>query len=191
MPNRTLILLASAATLLAGCKSTPTPAPAPQLTGTGAGRIYTTNEVSGDMSVIDAGNFVTLATIPLGKRPRGLHPSPDHKFLYVALSGTPIAGPVVDESTLPPPDHSADGIGVFDVQANKITRTISAGTDPENFDVSADGKTIYVSNEDESAVSSIDIAAGKGGRTPTPWRRPSPKASKSPPTASRSTSHPR
>jgi len=144
---------------LAGCKSTKNQ-PAESQAPSGP-RLYVTNEVSGDLSVLDTKNFTSLATIPLGKRPRGIHPSPDHKFLYVALSGTPIGGPDVDESTLPPPDRSADGIGVFDVQANKLVRTIPGGADPENFDVSADGKYIFVSNEDTSAVSQIDIAAGK------------------------------
>ena len=36
-------------------------------------------------------------------------------------------------------DHTADGIGVFDVAQNKIVRVLKAGSDPENFDVSKDG----------------------------------------------------
>ena len=130
-----------------------------------APRIYVTNEVSGDMTVIDSASRSVIATVPLGKRPRGIHPSPDGKTIYVALSGTPIAGPDVDESTLPPSDHSKDGIGVFDVASNKLLRIIQAGSDPENFDISKDGKYIYVSNEDVSGVSIIDIAAGKVART--------------------------
>src|SRR5215475_5797569 len=90
----------------------------------GAYRIYVTNETSGDLTVIDSANFDVVGTYPLGKRPRGIHASPDGKTIYVALSGTPPAPPGVDESTLPPPDHSADGIGVFDVAQSKITRTI-------------------------------------------------------------------
>ena len=35
------------------------------------------------------------------------------------------------------------------------------GDDPEAFDISPDGKTLFVSNEDEGAVSFIDIASGK------------------------------
>jgi YVTN family beta-propeller protein len=124
-------------------------------------RLYVTNEVSGDMTIIDTGTFRVLATVPLGKRPRGIHASPDHKTLYVALSGSPIAGPDVDESTLPPPDKSADGIGVFDVAQGKIVRTIHGGSDPENFDISKDGKQLFISNEDISAVSIVDIASGE------------------------------
>jgi YVTN family beta-propeller protein len=147
---------------VSGCKSSPKPADATpqQPTGSNAGRLYVTNEVGGDMTVIDAGDNRVLMTIPLGKRPRGIHPSPDHKTIYIALSGTPIAGPDVDESTLPPPDKSADGIGVFDVEQKKLVKVIRGGSDPENFDISPDGTKIYVSNEDISAVSIIDIASG-------------------------------
>src|ERR1700689_3871917 len=76
-------------------------------------RLYITNEVSGDFSVIDSTTFEVIATVPLGKRPRGIHPSPDGKTIYVALSGSPPAGPGVDERTLPPPGKRADAIGVF------------------------------------------------------------------------------
>src|ERR1700734_1265242 len=124
-------------------------------------RIYVTNENSGDLSVIDGSTLELLATVPLGKRPRGIHASPDHKTIYVALSGSPIGGPGVDESTLPPADHSADGIGGFDVAQNKLVKIISAGNDPENFDVSKDGKQLYISNEDDSEVSIVDVAQGK------------------------------
>lgn len=136
---------------IAGCSKPPAP---------GGYRVYVTNEVSGDLTVIDSATLSVSATVPLGKRPRGIHASPDQQTLYVALSGTPIAGPDVDESTLPPPDKSADGIGVFDVKQNKIVRVIHGGSDPENFDLSKDGAKIYISNEDDSALSIVDIASG-------------------------------
>jgi YVTN family beta-propeller protein len=161
MVQRKVISVLSALCLLAGCRSSQPPAPqAAEPAPSNAGRVYVTNEVGGDMTVIDAGTNRVLMSIPLGKRPRGIHPSPDHNTLYVALSGTPIAGPDVDESTLPPSDHSADGIGVFDVGQKKIVRTIPGGSDPENFDVSPDGSRIYISNEDTSAVSIVDTTTG-------------------------------
>ena len=73
--------------------------------------VYVTNEVSGDLSVIDPATHTAIATLPLGKRPRGIRVSPDRTQLYVALSGSPISPPGVDESKLPPPDRTADGIG--------------------------------------------------------------------------------
>lgn len=123
--------------------------------------LYVTNERSGDLTEIDSTTMQVIATIPLGKRPRGIHPSPDGHFLYIALSGSPLAGPGMDESKLPPPDHTADGIGVFDVRQNKLIRIIPCGTDPENFDVTHDGRTLIVSNEDAGKASFVDISSGK------------------------------
>ncbi|MFN0108461.1 MAG: beta-propeller fold lactonase family protein [Blastocatellia bacterium] len=124
-------------------------------------RIFVTNETSGDLSIIDGTTLEVIGTVPLGKRPRGIHASPDGKTIYVALSGSPMAPPGVDESTLPPPDKSADGIGVYDVEQNKIVRILESGSDPENFDISRDGNTIFVSNEDIGGVSFVDVPTGK------------------------------
>src|ERR1039458_5694336 len=107
MPNRKLVsLLPIIWVMVSGCsnKTATQPAPQPE-TESSAPRIYVDNEVSGDMTVIDSGAYKVIATIPLGKRPRGIHASPDHKTIYIALSGSPIGGPGVDESTLPPADH--------------------------------------------------------------------------------------
>ncbi len=128
-------------------------------------RVFVTNEATGDLSVIDGATLEVIATVPLGKRPRGIHASADGKTIYVALSGSPNAPPGTDESKLPPPDKSADGIGVYDVEQNKIVKVIPGGSDPENFDISQDGKTMYVSNEDAAGISFVDIAAGKLGQT--------------------------
>ena len=121
-------------------------------------RIYVTNERSGDLSIIDSTTHEVFSTVPLGKRPRGIHASPDGKLIYVALSGSPIAGPGVDESTLPPADKSADGIGVFDVAQGKLVKMLKSGSDPEEFAISQDGKFLYVSNEDTAGVSILDLA---------------------------------
>jgi YVTN family beta-propeller protein len=59
----------------------------------GSYQIYVSDERSNDVTVIDGGDFSVVSTIPVGKRPRGIHASPDGKFVYVAMSGTPIAAP--------------------------------------------------------------------------------------------------
>ena len=81
-------------------------------------------------------------------------------MLLVALSGSPIAGPGVDESKLPPADRAADGIGVVDLATRKLVRTLTSGQDPEAFDLSPDGKTMYVSNEETAEMSVLDITTG-------------------------------
>jgi YVTN family beta-propeller protein len=140
-------------------------------------QVYVTNERSGDVTVINGSDFKVAATIPVGKRPRGIHVSPDGKTVYVALSGTPIeAPPQIDANGNPVfakkkaqddddddanADKAADGIGVMDVAANKMRGKLNAGSDPEEFDLSKDGKHIYISNEDVKTASVINIATGK------------------------------
>ena len=125
--------------------------------------VYVTNEASGDVTVIDPGKSEAVDSIPLGKRPRGIHAHGG--FIFVALSGSPAAPPGVDESTLPPPDRSADGIGVLDVGRRKVVRKLFGGSDPEQFALSRDGKWMYVANEDAAALSVIDLAGGKVVKT--------------------------
>ena len=166
MKKRLTAIFSSCLFVLAGCSSAPTGQPAAVDTAAPPAqdpgyRVYVTNEVSGELSIIDPGKLEVVATVKLGKRPRGIHASPDGKVIYVALSGSPIAGPGVDESKLPPPDKTADGIGVFDVAENKLVRIIAGGSDPEEFDLSKDGMLLYTSNEDVGGASIVDIAAGK------------------------------
>ena len=123
--------------------------------------MYVTNEIGGDLTVIDGGTHQVVATIPLGKRPRGIKVSPDGTKLFVALSGSPMAPPGTDESKLPPPDRTADGIGIVDIAARKITTVLTSGTDPEQMSLSADGSKVFVSNEDAGAASIIDVASNK------------------------------
>src|SRR5262245_66668245 len=112
------------ALLLSSCTpdEVPKSASEPPARPAGSYHVYITNERSGDVSIIDSVTNEVVATAPLGKRPRGIHASPDKQTIYVALSGSPIQGPGVDASTLPPADKSADGIGVFDVKSGKLLK---------------------------------------------------------------------
>ncbi|MGB6306972.1 MAG: beta-propeller fold lactonase family protein [Steroidobacteraceae bacterium] len=139
-------------------------------------QVWVSNEKSGDVTVIDANSNQVLATIAVGKRPRGIHAAPDGKTVYVALSGTPIAAPPQldakgnpifqrgkddDDDDSVKADKSADAIGVVDVAGRKLSRKIYAGSDPEEFSLSKDGSRLYVSNEDVKTASVINIATGK------------------------------
>jgi YVTN family beta-propeller protein len=139
-------------------------------------QVYVTNERSGDITVINNDSSVA-ATIAVGKRPRGIHVSPDGKTVYVAVSGTPIeAPPQIDAHGNPVfaknkgkddddddanADKAADGIAVLDVASKKLTGKLNAGSDPEEFSLSKDGRQIYISNEDVKTASVINIATGK------------------------------
>src|SRR5207253_3604320 len=113
-----------------------------------------------DLTVINADTQTTIGTFKLGKRPRGIQASPDGKSLYVALSGSPPAPPGVDEKTLPPPDRTADGIGEIDADTYQVKRIIHAGNDPEQLAISADGRRLFVANEDAATASVVDVPSG-------------------------------
>lgn len=139
-------------------------APAPQAAPPalqGAYGVYVTNEMSGDLTVIDPATNAAIATIPLGKRPRGIRSSPDRRHLYIALSGSPIAPPGVDESTLPPPDRAADGIGIVDAKALTLLRILRGPSDPEQTSVSRDGARLYIANEDAGKATVVEIDSGR------------------------------
>jgi PQQ-dependent dehydrogenase (methanol/ethanol family) len=122
---------------------------------------YVSNEDSGDVSVIDLSSEQLAFSVPVGKRPRGMRLSADRRTLYVAVSGSAKAPPGTDESGLPAPDRRADGIAVIDLASARVVRTLPSGPDPESFDLSADGRFLYVSNEDAAQTSVLDLATGE------------------------------
>jgi YVTN family beta-propeller protein len=123
--------------------------------------LYVSNEMGGDVAVIDPLARAVKARIAVGKRPRGIRVSPDGKTVYVALSGSPISGPGVDPKTLPIPDRKHDGIGVIDVTEGRLVKTLPSGSDPEQFAVSLDGTRLFISNEDAATLTVLDIAHGQ------------------------------
>lgn len=125
--------------------------------------LYVSNERDGTVSVIDGASLEVRETIVIGQRPRGLHLSADGRTLYVATSGSPRFGPGADpeRAANAKADKSADGIAIVDLSSSKISRRLPVGSDPEEFSLSADGRRLIVSNEDDSAVSIWDIASGR------------------------------
>lgn len=123
--------------------------------------IYVTNEHSGTLSIIDSSTLAVTDTTPLGKRPRGIEPSPDGERLYVALSGSPPAPPGVDESTLPPADKSADGIGVYSIDQQRILSVIKGVSDPEQVDVGPEGKILVIASEDTGTAVIVNARTGQ------------------------------
>jgi YVTN family beta-propeller protein len=120
--------------------------------------VFVSNENAGTVSVIDPAAGSTIATIAVGKRPRGLRVAGNR--LYVALSGSPKGGPGVDESKLPPADRTADGIGVVDLDKLTLIATLDSGQDPESFDLV--GKDmLVVSNEETGTATFVDVNARK------------------------------
>jgi len=127
-----------------------------------ADRAYVSNEDGHTVSVLDTGTGTLIATIEVGKRPRGLKLSHDGSRLFVAVSGLPKCPPNVPDAECAKleRDLQADGIAVVDTTTRKVIKVLPAGSDPEQFALSPDGKRLYVANEDSATTSVVDIAGG-------------------------------
>jgi YVTN family beta-propeller protein len=152
--------------------STPTNRPGRLSATARGGRVYVTNERSAQLSVLDPATRKVQATIPLGKRPRGLALAPDGRFLYIALHGAPAAGTNVDAAPAPARDTTDDGIGVVDVTTLRLVHVLRGVTSPEQLVVSRDGRKLYVTSADTGTAVVLDTANGRPKATLTVGRAP-------------------
>ena len=122
--------------------------------------VFVSNERSGDVTVIDGATDSVIGTFAVGKRPRGIHATPDGRRVFVTLSGSPRMAPGLDENRAPA-DKRADGLGVIDPAAHKLMDRWHVGSDPEQFAISKDGKFAFIANEDDGSASIIDLDSGQ------------------------------
>jgi PQQ-dependent catabolism-associated beta-propeller protein len=105
------------------------------------GTAYVSSEKDNALTLIDTQTLSVKGTIASCKRGRHLQRSPSGTLLVACTDS-----------------NAADEI---DLARGRSLRHIPMGNEPEAFDLSPDGKTLYVSNEDEAEVSFIDFASGK------------------------------
>src|SRR5437588_8668066 len=131
--------------------------------GARAARAYVSNEDDGTVTVIDTQRLTALATVTVGKRPRGLVLSPDGASLYVALTGLPKCPPPIPEEQCAklPRDRRADGVAVIDTATLKPTRVLKEVSDPERVEISRDGHSLFVTDEDAARLSVLDALRGR------------------------------
>src|SRR6184192_1707033 len=122
--------------------------------------VFVSNERSDDVTVIDGNRDEAVATFPVGKRPRGIHATPNGQRLFVTLSGSPRMAPGLDENRAPA-DKRADGLGVIDPAARKLIDRWHVGSDPEQFAISRNGKFAFIANEDDASASTINLDSGQ------------------------------
>jgi YVTN family beta-propeller protein len=122
--------------------------------------VFVSNERSGDVTVIDGTTDRVVANFPVGKRPRGIHATPDGTRIFVTLSGSPRMAPGVDENRAPA-DKTADGLGVIDPAARKLIDRWHVGSDPEQFAIGRDGKFAFIANEDDASALILDLGSGQ------------------------------
>jgi YVTN family beta-propeller protein len=114
------------------------------------------------VSVLDTHDGSVIATVPVGKRPRGLKLSRDGSVLYVAVSGLPKCPPSVPDAECAKlkRDLQADGIAMIDTATLQVRGLLKSGSDPEQFDVSRDGQRLFISNEDSAQVTVLNTGNG-------------------------------
>lgn len=128
-----------------------------------AERAFVSNEDDGTVTVIDVTLLTPLATVQVGRRPRGLVLSRDGRLLYVAVSGTPKCPPPIAaaECDRLPRDRAADGIAVVDTVTLQPLRQLHGVSDPERVELSRDGRELYVTEEDAARLSVLDPHSGQ------------------------------
>jgi YVTN family beta-propeller protein len=127
-----------------------------------AARGYVSNEDDGTVTVIEVERLEAVATIEVGKRPRGMVLSRDGKVLYVAVSGMPKCPPPIpdEECAKLPRDRQADGVAVVDTAALKLVRRLGGVSDPERVELSRDGRQLFVTDEDDARLTVLDPRRG-------------------------------
>ena len=101
------------------------------------GYVFVSDEKTNNVAVIDPKqDYKIIKWIPTSHRPRDMKFRDNHTLLYVACGDDD----VIDVATLEVADH------------------IPTGPSPEMFELSRDGKALYVSNEEGSSVQEIGIA---------------------------------
>lgn len=110
-------------------------------TAAAQGTAYVSSEKDDALTLIDLATMSVKGTVPTCKRGRHMMLTPDRKLLVACTDSN--AADLIDPAT------------------NQSLRRIPLGDEPEAFDLSPDGKTIYVSNEDDGEASFIDFASGK------------------------------
>jgi YVTN family beta-propeller protein len=144
--------------------------------------VFVSAEDADSVDVIDVAARKQVASIKVGKRPRGIGFTPDSKRAYVAceLASTvyaidvekrsvvaSIPGGQFSNGVMMRPDgktvfvsNGKDGtVSVVDVLSNKILSTIEVGKRPWNMAITPDGAKLYVANGRSNSVSVIDAQA--------------------------------
>ena len=124
------------------------------------GTAIITNEDGQSISFVDVATQEAIKTIQVGKRPRGVKVVKSKNRAYVAVSGSPKCPPWIsdEECAAKKTDKSADGIAEIDLNKMEVIGIIPSGSDPEQFDVSKDGKFLFIANEDVGKLSIVDIS---------------------------------
>ena len=102
-------------------------------------RVYVTNAVSNNVSVINTATNAVVATIAVGNQPYGVSNSPDGSRVYVTNFGS-------------------DNVSVTNTATNTVMANIPVGYNSFGVSTSPDGSRVYVANPGSNYLSVINTA---------------------------------
>ncbi len=102
------------------------------------------NRDGGAVAVVNTDNYQVVASVDLGPgvTPQGVTANPDGKEAYFAFSA---------------PVGQNGQVLVYNVDGGEVASAIEVGDGPIGLAVTPDGRTLYVSNEQENTVDVIDL----------------------------------
>jgi YVTN family beta-propeller protein len=136
-------------------------------------RFYIADMDADGLHVVDGDNFKQVGFIPIGLGTHGLYPSRDGKLLYIANRGS---------HAIHGKRHGKGSVSVLDFASGKVVANwpIPGGGSPDMGNVSADGKSLWLSGRFDNEIYRIDTQSGvvtkiAGGQEPhglTVWPQP-------------------
>lgn len=116
-------------------------------------KVLVTNWCSFDFMVIDRASSTVVATIDIGRHPRGIAVSSDSSTAYVSvMGGSDIAR--IDLDRAGPDDPAGQGEGV-------VTWLRGVGPAPRHLVLAPDDRTLYVSLNGEGTIVGVDAESGE------------------------------
>ena len=125
------------------------------------GKLFYVADMHADgVHVIDGDKFVEVEVIATGVGTHGLYPSRDGTKLYAANRGS--------HKVYGPRAGKAGSVSVIDFATRKVEKTwpIPGGGSPDMGNVSADGKTLWLSGRFDDVVYAIDTTNGAVTKIP-------------------------
>jgi YVTN family beta-propeller protein len=116
-------------------------------------RFYVADMMADGLFIVDGESFKEVGFIQTGKGTHGLYPSRDGKKLYVANRGS---------NKIHGPKGGPGSVSVVDFATEKVEATwpVPGGGSPDMGNVSADGKTLWLSGRYDHVVYAFDTTTG-------------------------------
>jgi len=117
------------------------PSPVELLFSPDGTRLYVLCQGTGEVRVLNAATYGVIATVPVGRVPRGFALSPDGARLFVANSWD-------------------DTVSVIDTGSLQVTATWAVGSEPSSVAEDSAGKHLFVVNRISNDVAVLDARTG-------------------------------